>query len=116
MSAIRPLHWIGSSKKDMAAMPDAVQDFFSYALQLAQMGSKHKKAKPLSGFGGAGVLEIVEIHLGNAYRAVYTVRHASAVYVLHCFQKKSTHGIATPQAADRSHQSTPDDRSSARTE
>jgi phage-related protein len=97
MPATKPLHWIGSSKKDMAAMPEAVQDFFGYALHLAQTGNKHEKAKPLTGFGGAGVLEIVEIQQGNAYRAVYTVRYANAVYVLHCFQKKSTHGIATPK-------------------
>jgi phage-related protein len=58
---------------------------------------KHSQAKPLSGFGGAGVLEVVESHQGNAYRAVYTVRYTSTVYVLHCFQKKSTRGIATPK-------------------
>ncbi len=78
-------------------MPDDVQDTFGYALHLAQAGSKHGQAKPLKGFGGAGVLEVVEDHQGDTYRAVYTVRYAQAVYVLHCFQKKSTHGIATPK-------------------
>ena len=78
-------------------MPDDVQDTFGYALHLAQAGSKHRQAKPLKGFGGAGVLEVVEDHQGDTYRAVYTVRYASAVYVLHCFQKKSTAGIATPK-------------------
>ena len=78
-------------------MPEEVQDTFGYALHLAQAGDKHHQAKPLHGFGGAGVVELVEDHRGNAYRAVYTVRYASAVYVLHCFQKKSTIGIATPK-------------------
>jgi phage-related protein len=67
-----------------------------YALFLAQMGQRHPKmAKPLTGFGGAAVVEISESHQGNAYRAVYTVRYADAVYVLHAFQKKSKKGIAT---------------------
>lgn len=78
-------------------MPEDVQDTFGYALHLAQAGSKHGQAKPLKGFGGAGVLEVVEDHQGDTYRAVYTVRYATAVYVLHCFQKKSTSGIATPK-------------------
>ncbi len=78
-------------------MPEDVQDTFGYALHLAQTGGKHAQAKPLKGFRGAGVLEVVEDHQGDTYRAVYTVRYASAVYVLHCFQKKSTSGIATPK-------------------
>jgi phage-related protein len=97
MPTIKPLRWIASTKRDFAAMPRNVQDLFGYALHLAQTGKKHSQAKPLSGFGGAGVLEVVETHQGNAYRAVYTVRYASTVYVLHCFQKKSTRGIATPK-------------------
>ena len=68
-----------------------------YALDFAQQGKKHPDAKPLRGFGGAGVLEIVDDYDGNTYRAVYTVKFAEAVYVLHCFQKKSKHGIATPK-------------------
>ena len=68
-----------------------------FALYEAQTGEKPDNAKPLRGFGGAGVLEVVEDHDGDAYRAVYTVKLADAVYVLHCFQKKSTKGIATPQ-------------------
>ena len=94
---IKPLRWVASSKKDLMAMPDDVQDTFGYALHLAQSGHKHPDAKPLKGFGGAGVLEVVEDHKGNAYRAVYSVRYAQAVYVVHCFQKKSTQGIATPK-------------------
>ncbi|MBX9848240.1 MAG: type II toxin-antitoxin system RelE/ParE family toxin [Rhodocyclaceae bacterium] len=78
-------------------MPEDVQDTFGYALHLAQVGKKHEQAKPLKGFGSAGVLEVVEDDAGSTYRAVYTVRIQGAVYVLHCFQKKSTSGIATPK-------------------
>jgi len=97
MPTIRSLRWVGSAKKDLREMPADVQDTFGYALHLAQAGDRHSQAKPLKGFGGAGVLEVVEDHRGDTYRAVYTVRYASAVYVLHCFQKKSTSGIATPK-------------------
>ncbi len=80
----------------MKAMPEDVQDTFGFALYLAQLGEKHPDAKPMKGFTGAGVLEIVEDYSSDTYRAVYTVRFADAVYVLHVFQKKSKHGIATP--------------------
>lgn len=93
----KPLLWVGTAKKDLQAMPDEVQDSFGYALHLAQTGAKHAHAKPLKGFGSAGVLEVVESEAGSTYRAVYTVKVAAAVYVLHCFQKKSTSGIATPK-------------------
>lgn len=93
----RPLEWIGSSKKDLMALPPEVIDVFGYALYLAQTGERHDQAKPLSGFGSAGVLEVVEDRRGNAYRAVYTVRHVARVFVLHVFQKKSRSGIATPK-------------------
>ncbi len=96
--ALRPLRWIGSAKKDLLAMPDEVQQGFGFALYYAQIGLLHPNAKPLRGFSSAGILEIVEDWRGNAYRAVYTVRFAQAVYVLHCFQKKSKHGVETPQA------------------
>jgi phage-related protein len=88
---------MGSSRKDLQAMPDEVQDTFGYALYLAQTGGKHVQAKPLKGFGSAGVLEVVDSEAGSTYRAVYTVKIAGAVYVLHCFQKKATSGIATPK-------------------
>jgi phage-related protein len=94
---LKPLQWVGSSKKDLLAMPDDVIDVFGFALHLAQMGKKHDQAKPLKGFGGASVLEVVEDHMGDTYRAVYTVKIADKVYVLHCFQKKSTKGIETPK-------------------
>jgi len=93
----KPLWWVGSAKKDLQAMPADVQDTFGYALHLAQTGSKHAQSKPLKGFGSAGVLEVVESEAGNTYRAVYTIKISEAVYVLHCFQKKSTSGIATPK-------------------
>jgi phage-related protein len=78
-------------------MPDEVQDVFGYALHLAQIGSKHEQTKPLKGQGSASVLEVVEDWQGDTYRAVYTVKFNAAVYVLHCFQKKATRGIATPK-------------------
>ena len=77
-------------------MPAGVKEVVGFALYLAQTGGKHDQAKPLKGFGSAGVLEVIEDDDGNTYRAVYTVRFKSAVYVLHCFQKKSRKGIATP--------------------
>ncbi len=89
--------WVAGSKRDLMAMPDEVQDVFGYALHLAQSGSKHDQAKPLRGRGSAGVLEVVEDWRGDTYRAVYTVKFSAAVYVLHCFQKKATKGIATPK-------------------
>ncbi len=96
-NSLKPLYWVSSSKKDLMSLPELVRDVFGYALHLSQDGKKHAQAKPLKGFGGAGVLEVVEDHLGNAYRAVYTVKLADGVYVLHCFQKKSPSGIATPK-------------------
>ena len=93
----KPLEWIGSSHKDLMALPADVRRFFGFALSLAQAGDKHDAAKVLLGFGGAGVLEVVDDDLGGTYRAVYTVKFAEAVFVLHCFQKKSKRGIATPK-------------------
>jgi phage-related protein len=95
-SYIKPLYWLGSVRKDLKAMPEAVQDTFGYALYLAQTGRKHADAKPLKGFGSACVLEVVESDHTGTFRAVYVVKLGSAVYVLHCFQKKSTRGISTP--------------------
>ena len=78
-------------------MPDDVQNTFGYALYQAQLGKKHEHAKPLKGFGSAGVLEVVEDSTGGTFRAIYTVKFGEAVYVLHCFQKKSVRGIAAPK-------------------
>ncbi|HLQ26763.1 MAG TPA: type II toxin-antitoxin system RelE/ParE family toxin [Acidiferrobacterales bacterium] len=94
---IKPIVWVGSSKDDLCRLPAAIQDAFGYALFLAQTGKKHPNAKPLKRFGGAAVLEIVEDYRSGTYRAVYTVRFEEAIYVLHVFQKKATHGIATPK-------------------
>jgi phage-related protein len=92
----RPLIWRGSSKADYMAFPRAVQREMGYALFLAQMGERHPtKTKTLKGFGGGTVVEVKESRDKNAYRAVYTVRYADAVYVLHAFQKKSKTGIKT---------------------
>ena len=94
---IKELEWIASSRKDMQALPRSVQRTFGYALYAAQLGEKPPEAKPLKGFGGAGVLELIEDYMGDTYRAVYTVRFVTKVYVLHVFQKKAKHGIATPK-------------------
>ncbi|MEI6838865.1 MAG: type II toxin-antitoxin system RelE/ParE family toxin [Alcaligenaceae bacterium] len=93
---LKPLHWIGSSLKDLKALSDSLGDVFGYALHLAQEGKKHPQTKPLRGFGGAGVLEVVADQRGDTFRAVYTVKFDAAVYVLHVFQKKSKRGAETP--------------------
>lgn len=95
---IKPVEWLGSTLGDLRVLPDPVQDDFGYALYLAQTGDKHPRAKPLRGHHGSGVLEVVQQHDTQAYRAIYTVRFREAVYVLHVFQKKSRSGIATPGA------------------
>jgi phage-related protein len=79
-------------------MPDEIQDKFGLSLYMAQIGEKDLNTKPLKGFGSAGVLEIVESYQGGAYRAVYTVKFKDAIYVFHCFQKKSHSGISTPKS------------------
>jgi phage-related protein len=89
--------FLGSSLKDLTAFPREVRADFGYALDIVQRGDEPLSAKALKGFGGRGTLELVENHDGNTYRAVYTVKFADIVYVLHCFQKKSSKGIATPQ-------------------
>jgi phage-related protein len=94
---LKPVIWVGSSLKDVRAFPEPVQDHMGYALYVAQRGGKHRDAKALSGFGGAGVVEVVKDFRGDTFRAVYTVRYSEAVYVLHSFQKKSKTGRETPQ-------------------
>lgn len=93
----KPVRWIGSSREDLIGFPEEVRRRVGGALWDAQLGGKAPFAKPLKGFGGAGVLEVVDDHDGDTYRAVYTVRFAGVVYVLHAFQKKSKRGIATPK-------------------
>ena len=90
----KPLHWIGSAKKDLLAFPEAVVDDFGYALGVVQLGGVPPLAKPWKG-EGAGVFELVESHRGDTWRVAYTVRFDKAVYVLHCFQKKSPSGVRT---------------------
>ena len=93
---LKPVEWIGPTRRELRQFPEPVRDAVGFALFRAQLGSKHPNAKPMKGFGGAGVLEIIDDHDGDTYRAVYTVRFAEAVYVLHAFQKKSKKRIATP--------------------
>jgi phage-related protein len=97
----KPLIWVGSSRRDLRAFPPPVRRTFGVALFAVQLGETPPEAKPLKGFGGAGVLELIEDHQGSTYRAVYTVRFATKVYVLHAFQKKSKRGIATPKQETR---------------
>jgi len=97
MEAERPLIWVGSSRRDLRAFPREVRRDIGQSLYAAQQGETDPSAKTLKGFGGGSVVEIVARHRGDTWRAVYTVRFEQAVYVLHAFQKKSKHGIATPR-------------------
>ena len=97
MEELKRVRWAGSSLRDLRSFPEAVRREIGQALYTAQRGGLDPAAKPLQGFGGASVIEIVAAHHGNAWRAVYTVRFEDAIYVLHVFQKKSARGIATPQ-------------------
>ena len=110
----KPLIFVGSSHEDLSVFPSEVREVLGYALHVAQLGSKHRDAKPLKGFKGAGVLEVVDDFDGDTYRAVYTVRFSARVYVLHVFQKKAKSGRKTAkhdvdlihdrlQAAERIH-------------
>ena len=92
---LKPVVWVDSSREDLKQFPSEVRDVMGYGLYLAQIGEKHPDAKPLKGFRGAGVLEIVDDFHGDTYRAVYTVRLAGRVYVLPAFQKKARRGIKT---------------------
>ena len=95
---LRPLVWLASSLQDFRGFPDDVKDELGFALFTAQAGGRHRKAKTFKGTGDARVVELVEDHRGDTFRTLYTVRFASAVYVLHAFQKKSKTGTATPKA------------------
>jgi phage-related protein len=99
MACVAPkqLVWIASSLRDLRQFPDAVRQVMGFALYLAQVGDKHPDAKPLKGFHGGGVLEVVDHFDGDTFRTVYTVRFVDVVYVLHAFQKKSKRGVATPK-------------------
>jgi len=93
----KQLVWVGSSRRELREFPTAVRRSFGVALFAVQLGETPLDAKPLRGFGGAGVLELIEDHRGDTYRMAYTVRFANRIYVLHAFQKKSKRGIATPR-------------------
>ena len=93
----KPLFWVGSSREHVRKFPEEVRADVGFALWSAQRGGRPPQSKPLKGFGGAGVLEVVERHDGDTYRVVYTVRFRRAVYVLHAFQKKSKHSTKTPK-------------------
>ena len=93
----RQLIYLGSSQKDANKLPTEVQELFAYALDVALKGGQHEDAKPLTGFHGRSVIEVVGDDRGDTYREVYTVRFEEVVYVLHIFQKKSKKGIETPK-------------------
>lgn len=97
MKKDKELFWMGDSRDNLRTFPEEVKDIMGFALRQAQQGGKHPCVKPLKGFKGAGILEVVENHDGDTYRAVYTVRIKDKIYVLHAFQKKSKKGIQTPQ-------------------
>jgi phage-related protein len=94
---MKPVRWVGSSRRDLKGFPTPVRRHIGQALYAAQCGEEYPSVKALKGFGGRSVLEIVAPHEGDTYRAVYTVRFQDALYVLHAFQKKSKRGIATPK-------------------
>ena len=94
---LKTVVWVGPTRKELRAFPRPVRRAVGLALYATQLGETPPDAKVLKGFGGAGVLELVEDHRGDTYRAVYTVRFATRIFVLHVFQKKSKRGIATPQ-------------------
>jgi phage-related protein len=93
----RIVEFVASAKRDLSVMPQPVKAVFGFAIFQAELGGKHADAKPLKGFGGAGVLEVIEDHDGDTFRAVYTVKFRGVVYVLDAFQKKAKKGIATPK-------------------
>jgi phage-related protein len=97
MTTQKPVVWIASSRDDLRAFPDEVRRVMGFAINDAQSGDEHPRVKALKGFGGRSVLEIADDEGGDTYRAVYTVRFAGVIYVLHAFQKKSKSGIATPK-------------------
>jgi phage-related protein len=94
---LKPVIWVGSSLTDLRAFPESVRDRVGYALYVAQQGGRHRDTKILSGFGGAGVIEVIKDYHGDTFRTVYTLRYAGALYVLHAFQKKSKTGRTTPR-------------------
>jgi phage-related protein len=97
MAHVKRCFFVGRVKREISRMPEPVKSGFGYAFFMAQTGSEADNVKALKGFGGRGVLEVIEEHDGDTYRAVYTVRFTEAIYVLHAFQKKSKSGIATPK-------------------
>lgn len=96
-SKLKPLVWVGSSKDDLIEFPKEVQSSVGYALYLAQQGERYIHSKILKGFGGAGVVEIIDRDESGTFRVVYTIKLPKIIFVLHSFQKKSKHGIKTPK-------------------
>jgi len=95
--ALKALVWVGSSEKDLLKLPEDVVETFMYGLDVAQKGGKYEHSKPLKGFAGAGVIELIDSDAAGTYRVMYTIQMAHVIFVLHAFQKKSKHGIETPK-------------------
>jgi phage-related protein len=93
----KPLIWVGTCLDDLSAFPADIRHGIGFALHIAQLGGKHPSSSPLKGFGGAGVLEVIEDFDARTFRVVYTVRLQMRIYGLHAFEKKSKRGIATPK-------------------
>ena len=97
MTDKRQVIYLGSSQKDATKLPTEVQELFAFAIDVALKGGQHEDAKPLTGFHGRNVIEVVGDYRGDTYREVYTIRFEEVIYVLHIFQKKSKKGKATPK-------------------
>jgi phage-related protein len=95
-SLLKPVEWISSSRDDLRQFPEDVQQMIGFALYRAQLGKKHPDAKPLKGFKGSGVLEIVDNFDGDTYRAVYTVKFEGIIYVLHAFLTRLLKATSIP--------------------
>ena len=94
---IKPISWLGNTKQELSGFAEDIRDEVGQALFEAQKGGRHSSVKPLSGYGDAGVLEVISNYSGDTFRAVYTVRWPERIYVLHVFQKKSKSGAKTPK-------------------
>lgn len=97
MSETRKVIYLGSTLKELKKLPPAVKEVFAHGIHLATIGSAHVDSKPLKGFGGRSVVEIIGNGRGETYRAIYTVKYQECIYVLHVFKKKSTKGISMPK-------------------
>jgi phage-related protein len=95
-SRMRRVSWVRAAWKEFGSFPQAVQERMKFALEIAAAGETSDIAKPMKGFD-TGVFELALAYRSDAYRTVYAVRLGEDIWVLHAFQKKSTHGVKTPK-------------------